>query len=403
MAESAGFWSYVHDDDTAEGGRILSLATRLTAMYEMNTAGGLQLFVDRTSIQWGDAWKERIDAAVAGTTFFIPIITPRYFQSAECRRELLSFWAQAQRSDVPQLLLPVYYATVPEMENEPSDEAMVLVASRQWVDLRELRFVEEESADYRKTVNLLAERISAIADEVSTVPERSGPDAAAWSLEKAVTVPLRHPDSVGSERADVDETEALDGLESLAEMEERLPKLGEILTEISGAMELVTEVTKTATADVNRSDAEGRGFGGRLAATQRYAQALEEPAQRLRALGEKYASELVKTDPGLLTMLEWTREALDSGEAPGGEERQSVILLMRSIEETYRSAVESNQSLREMLANANQTAKLSRSLRRPVAAIQAGLRGISDGERILEKWASQAREIREKLEPSQPE
>ncbi|MGO9899657.1 MAG: toll/interleukin-1 receptor domain-containing protein [Solirubrobacteraceae bacterium] len=108
MAESiAGFWSYVHADDEAEGGRIIGLADRLAAEYEISTAAPLSLFVDRHDLRWGDAWRERIESALIGTTFFIPIVTPRYFRSHECRRELLTFWAQAQRSKVGRLLLPV--------------------------------------------------------------------------------------------------------------------------------------------------------------------------------------------------------------------------------------------------------------------------------------------------------
>jgi hypothetical protein len=59
----------------------------------MKTASTLEVFLDRDSIRWGEEWRERIDSAVAGTTFFIPIVTPRYFLRKECRRELLSFWA----------------------------------------------------------------------------------------------------------------------------------------------------------------------------------------------------------------------------------------------------------------------------------------------------------------------
>jgi hypothetical protein len=89
MAEAVGFWSYVRQDDEGDHGRILALANDLREQYRMQTAEELELFVDRESIEWGEAWKERIDTAIAGTTFFIPIITPSYLRSPECRRELL--------------------------------------------------------------------------------------------------------------------------------------------------------------------------------------------------------------------------------------------------------------------------------------------------------------------------
>jgi hypothetical protein len=88
---AAGFWSYVHRDDEAAGRRITRLATLLREAYGLATGADLELFVDRESLAWGDAWRERIDVAIAGTTFFIPILTPRYFESSECRHELLKF------------------------------------------------------------------------------------------------------------------------------------------------------------------------------------------------------------------------------------------------------------------------------------------------------------------------
>src|SRR5688572_8146065 len=66
----AGFWSYVHSDDAADGGRVTSLSDHLRAQYQLLTAESLALFVDRRSLDWGDEWANRIDAAIAGTTFF---------------------------------------------------------------------------------------------------------------------------------------------------------------------------------------------------------------------------------------------------------------------------------------------------------------------------------------------
>jgi hypothetical protein len=92
-----GFWSYAHADESAETGRITQLARNLQEEYSLITGQEIQLFLDRDDLTWGDNWRKHIDEALAGITFFIPILTPRYFQSEECRRELLTFTTRAAR------------------------------------------------------------------------------------------------------------------------------------------------------------------------------------------------------------------------------------------------------------------------------------------------------------------
>src|SRR5215208_356587 len=94
---SAGaFWSYAHEDNELDGGNVVQLAQRLREEYSLITGGALSVFVDRTEIEWGDQWRRRIDESLAETTFFIPVVTPRYFSRPECRRELLTFVGKAE-------------------------------------------------------------------------------------------------------------------------------------------------------------------------------------------------------------------------------------------------------------------------------------------------------------------
>uniref|UniRef100_UPI0013E05CCC toll/interleukin-1 receptor domain-containing protein n=1 Tax=Pseudomonas viridiflava TaxID=33069 RepID=UPI0013E05CCC len=89
------FLSYARDDDRASRGRILRLAEMIADEYESLTATKLKIFVDREDILWGQAWEERIDNALQETTFFIPVLTPRYFNSDPCRKEFLDFYNAA--------------------------------------------------------------------------------------------------------------------------------------------------------------------------------------------------------------------------------------------------------------------------------------------------------------------
>ena len=137
-------------------------------MEEYNLLSGepLQLFVDQESIAWGEEWRSRIDTALSQTTFFIPIITPRYFARPECRRELLEFAAKATSLGVEELVLPILYVEPSGFSTESPDEAVILVAKTQYVDWRAVRLLEPSSRDYRVAVNGLARRLIEIARRV---------------------------------------------------------------------------------------------------------------------------------------------------------------------------------------------------------------------------------------------
>jgi TIR domain len=164
-----GFWSYTHEDDELDGGSILKLSRLVMEEYNLLSGEPLNLFVDRNDIAWGQGWRTRIDASLAEATFFIPIITPRYFTRPECRRELLEFAAKAEILGANELLLPILYVEVSGFSTESSDEAVALIARTQYVDWRKNRLLEPSSREYRIAVNALARRLLDIARYVADV------------------------------------------------------------------------------------------------------------------------------------------------------------------------------------------------------------------------------------------
>ena len=66
---SAAFYSYVHADDEADFGLIAKLADQLKRQFKVHTTEDLELFIDH-DLRWGDAWRDRVQGAVGGTTFF---------------------------------------------------------------------------------------------------------------------------------------------------------------------------------------------------------------------------------------------------------------------------------------------------------------------------------------------
>jgi TIR domain len=225
----AGFWSYSHDDDERDGHRLLRLAASIQAEFALVTGESLTLFIDRKDILWGDEWRRRIGTALAETTFFIPIITPLYFKRQECRSELLSFIGQAQSLGAIELVMPILYVDVPDLTENSTDEACALVARMQWVDWRELRLSDEESAEYRRAVNSLARRLAEISK----------------SYEQSESRPI-----VGDSE-DADEDGIMDLLGAL---EQKLPGWQELVGSANTAAEQLNAVYQTYTKRIAKAE-----------------------------------------------------------------------------------------------------------------------------------------------------
>ncbi|PZS29010.1 MAG: hypothetical protein DLM61_13785 [Pseudonocardiales bacterium] len=165
-ANTAVFWSYAHEDDRLDGGRLLLLAEHLKQEYSLITGETLEIFVDRDAIEWGDEWRSRIDTALVQTAFFVPIITPRYFTRVECREELLAFYREATSWGLTQLVMPILYAIVPNFSEDNSDELIALISRMQHTSWSDLRLTAVDSVEYRRAVNSLARRLASLTTSV---------------------------------------------------------------------------------------------------------------------------------------------------------------------------------------------------------------------------------------------
>jgi parallel beta-helix repeat protein len=197
--EPVGFFSYVHDDDTHEDGRLTQLYQRLVGEIRMHTGEHFEIFHDR-DIRWREQWRQRIDGALDLATFLFPVITPAFFHSAECRRELEQFLNVERRRRRDDLIFPIYYFNCPLLNNPERRKNDVLaqtVADRQYFDLREYRFEPFTSpALGRLLANMVAqvvealehdspERVSASLVEASTGRAAARPEALPMTSDKS--------------------------------------------------------------------------------------------------------------------------------------------------------------------------------------------------------------------------
>ena len=159
----AAFFSYVHSDDEHDGGQITRLHDLLQGEVRMQLGeADFDIFLDRDDIAWGQNWRGRIDASLGAVTLLIPIVTPTFFASAECRRELERFLTRENELRRDDLILPIYYVSAPQLDDaqrRDTDPLAQLLAGRQHADWRELRFEPFTSPIVRQRVAQLANRM----------------------------------------------------------------------------------------------------------------------------------------------------------------------------------------------------------------------------------------------------
>jgi hypothetical protein len=271
---------------------------------------------------------------------------------------------------------------VGELEEEsPTDEAMALIKSRQWVDLRHVRLLDETDSEHRTVVNGLAERLLQIAQDIEDRPPGPGEGGA------LVGPGGDSPPSGGGVVEVRDGTEDEDGfLELLAKGEEAIPSWGETIEEIAKVLDRIGTITQKQAGEMKGAGAES--FAARLAVANRFAIELDEPADELVTLGSDYVSHVLQVDPAVRTLI----ATAESGDDVTGEE---------DVEENFGgilSMVDASETATGQLADFSKVleepAKFSRELRRPVRKMQGALRNIIDAQSVLNEWRERIQALR---------
>jgi len=356
------FWSYSHEDNVADSDGIVELAESLRREFALVTGESLTLFVDQTAVGWGDEWRRRINNALAETTFFIPIITPRYFARDECRRELLEFTAQARSLGISELVLPIRYAEVKNLTEQNPDEAIALTARMQYVDWTKLRLKGTSSPEYRTAVNALAVRLAHLA---STIAEKQLSD----------------------------ELKSIDPAEEDAE-----PGLAEIFDQINRILPLWVETMEVYQVATAQHDATWAIYGPRIQKAEKSgpASALFPLLQRLaaedlpiaeRALSQArtYAAKTIELDPLILAAARIGAE--HPSEKSIFADLQAAIRLNQ--ENRLKSDVRVNLGFETSLVWAQKRAHISKTMRRLAQTLALYERTISEANRIIQKWVEE--------------
>jgi hypothetical protein len=145
LPELIGFFSYSREDDDGSNGALPALRDaiqgELSAQLGRSPANFL-VWQDKTTISDGTLWENQISGAINQTVFFIPIVSPRALRSQHCIFEFESFLSREAMLGREDLVFPILYIPVPELEDEKQwrqDPVLKIVGKRQYLDLRDLR------------------------------------------------------------------------------------------------------------------------------------------------------------------------------------------------------------------------------------------------------------------------
>ena len=361
-----GFWSYVHADDEAEIGRITRLAKDVRSHYELLTGETINLFLDKSTLEWGDQWRKKIDEGLGSVAFFIAVLTPRYFMSTECRRELQSFARMASQLGIKELVLPLLYADVEALsDNDSNDDLVTLINQYQREDWRDIRFEDVDSKPYRKAVAALAQRLYA-------------------ANRKAESINIVEVSDRVFKPADEEDNDSLGILDRLAEWEKISPVLTETLNKVSSEIEKVGNIMQFANDEINSRASQGQTFQHRLIITRQAAERLQSPSEELLALSNKYTSQLHSFDDGIRALI----ELIDSESYQQEDDVTAICELFRSLRNLSATAREGIGSTQGMIVSMAPLEKMSRDLRSPLRGLRKGLTLLIEGIEITETWVS---------------
>jgi TIR domain len=161
VADPVGFWSYARLDDAHSDGQLSQLRVIVGKAIGLQYGGEVQLWQDVTAIPFGADWAETIERTIGRTSFFLPVITPRFLKSPYCLDEFVSFRRQMLALGRNDLIFPVHYVNVDNMlaDDTVFGENLAALRRQQWIDFRPFIHADPRSLEVRKWAFTLAQGI----------------------------------------------------------------------------------------------------------------------------------------------------------------------------------------------------------------------------------------------------
>ena len=350
-----GFISYTRDDNTDFAGVVDRLKSEIEGRFHAATGRKLEIFLDRESIGWGADWRKKIRASVKSATFFIPIITMRYFESDACREELLAFYENAKQLGVTDLILPVVLTGADGIKDDDPRDEVRLIESLNYKNIEDAWLAGYESSDWLQAVNAMIKELKA---------GLSIAESALVSQEAEIVVV-------------VEEVESEELPDAVALNEE----VGSLTPAIERALAATTAFGDAAGASLDGVDLASMSPKQQQVTLIGVARSLLQPAEDLADSGAALEKTVAQTDAHLRSVIDELR-TIDADLARDG--LGTMLAAMSGLGE-LKNVPEQLNGLVQVLRFAALT---NVSLRRSVQPAIQGIQSISNAVSTVESWSS---------------
>ena len=235
---------------------------------------------------------------------------------------------------------------------------------------------------FRRSEGGLIEARDALIDAIRAALSGTGKPVTATRLwnELAAADPRVVSAAVQQSLAD-DSDEPVDEpgfMDVLAEGEIAMQEVSEILTRATAAMEATGTLSRAAGERLAKSDAEGRGFGGRLQVARQLAKDLQLPADELGSASTEFLDRVDQMD----AMMQYIFRNLQGGaeDAEGTRDFAKAMLGM------VNSAEGSEEGVRAMLDGAKILQTVARDLKPVGKSIEVAINRILQGIATITDW-----------------
>ena len=163
-----GFFSYSHHDLLTDPKLIQALTTSLERRVTGKmTNASFEIWRDM-DLGAGEKWNKSIEDAIQGSNIFIILITPKWFESAYCRKEYQIFADVEDGVGVGEYVVPLLAKTI-EKQIKNFDSAQM----NAYISLNERQYKQIIAADFLAlSEDKREELIDAIADDIEGMIER---------------------------------------------------------------------------------------------------------------------------------------------------------------------------------------------------------------------------------------
>jgi hypothetical protein len=327
----------------------------------MHSGEVLTRFFDRDGqegLKWGVEWRSKISSTIFGTTFFIPVISPSYLKSPNCRDEFMQFWKLANSSDLNELLLPILW--VPVHPATPAEEEVWdIVQSIQYLDFTKARLENEDSPEFEGLVDQMGERLSDVARQVGSKPE---------------VVPV-DKDDTGLGGGGGGGGDGGGVIDAWVEAEELAKAVGIQLAEAQRTLKKAMDVLQTT-----KPPAPNASSGQKLTYLNRVSLQMLPSAEEFEAAAEQAETKTREMSDQVFIVFEFLKDP-----ALAAQLQQTDLTQLRQLPDVLSSRFGNYDQARTQIA---QLGRLSRSMTKPVSAMQRGFDSLDAIRALLASWAA---------------